>query len=61
MPLPVDNLTMESSLQATREAISASIKQCMDEGGRSQEQCAAMSYDIARDKTGHELGEGRQR
>lgn len=60
MPLAVDNLTTESTTQAIRDAISASISQCMKEGGREQKQCAAIAYSIAREKTGQSLGEGRQ-
>ena len=40
MPLPVDNLTPDSGIQAIRDAISKSIQQCMEEGGREQSQCA---------------------
>lgn len=61
MPLQVDNLTPESSIVSVREAIGESIAQCLREGGREQKQCAAIAYDIAREKTGKELGEGRQR
>lgn len=60
MPLAVENLTPESPMVSIREAISATIKQCMDEGGRTQKECAGMAYDIAREKTGKSLGEGRQ-
>lgn len=58
MPLPVDRLTPDSSIADIREAISQSIAQCIREG-REQKQCAAISYSIARDKTGKELGEGK--
>jgi len=61
MPLAVENLTPDSSIVSIREAISQTIKQCMDEGGREQKQCAAIAYDIAREKTGKSLNEGRQR
>lgn len=62
MPLAVDNLTPESSIVVIREAIGASIEQCMDEpNDTSQEQCAAIAYSIAREKTGKELEEGTQR
>ena len=61
MPLQVEQLTPNSELQAIRDAISASIAQCMREGGRTQEQCAAMTYNSARDKHGKSLGEGKQR
>ena len=61
MPLPVDNLTKESSTVSIRDAIGESIAQCLREGGREQKQCAAIAYDIAREKTGKSLGEGTQR
>lgn len=61
MPLPVENLTPESSIVSIREAIGESIAQCVREGGREQKQCAAIAYDIAREKTGKSLGEGTQR
>jgi len=59
MPLPAENLTPDSSVEAIRDAISKSIEQCINEGGE-QKQCAAMSYDMARKATGKALGEGRQ-
>lgn len=55
MPLPVDKLTAKSNPAEIQEAISASIKQCMDEGGKSQKECAGMCYGIAREKSGKEL------
>ncbi len=55
MPLAVNNLTPESPTQLVREALNQSIQQCMQEG-KSQEECAAMSYSIARERTGKELG-----
>ena len=61
MPMPVDNLTPESNDKAIQDAISASIEQCMREGGRSQEQCAAIAYSTARERTGKSLGYGGQR
>jgi len=55
MPLAAESLTEDSSTPAIREAISESIRQCMQEGGREQAQCAAIAYSIAREKTGKEL------
>ena len=69
MPLAVDNLTPDSPLAAIRQAISDSIGACMKEPipegydvteGNKQKWCAGKAYGIARDKTGQELGEGRQ-
>jgi len=60
MPLPVEALTPESDITAIRDAISKSIKQCINEG-KDQKQCAAIAYSYAREKTGRALDEGRQR
>lgn len=59
MPLPAESLTEQSTMEDIREAISRSIEQCMQEGGRDQKQCAAMAYSMARDKTGKSLDFGR--
>lgn len=62
MPLAVENLTKESSMDAIRGAIDSSYSTCMDEPageGESvaehQKRCGGMIYSIARDKTGKEL------
>ena len=55
MPLAVENLRKDSSMDAVRTAISSSIHKCMQEGGRDQKQCAAIAYSIARKKTGKSL------
>jgi len=59
MPLPVESLTRESNDHSIQDAISASIEQCMKEGGRTQKECAGMVYGMARDATGKELGYGK--
>lgn len=59
MPLPVDNLNENSQMEQIRESISRSIEQCMQEGGRKQDECAAMAYSIAREKTGKDLDFGK--
>lgn len=61
MPLSVENLTKDSGAGSIREAISKSMKQCMDEGGRTQKECAGMIYSIARKKTGKSLEGGKIR
>lgn len=58
MPLAVDSLTKDSTIQSIREAISQSIETCMKEG-KTQKECAGMSYSIARENTGQSLGEGK--
>ena len=59
MPLAVDQLGEKSSDKDTQDAISKSIETCMREGGRSQEQCAAIAYEKARERTGKELNYGK--
>jgi hypothetical protein len=61
MPLPVESLTPEANDRVINEAISQSVEKCMREGGKSQEQCAAMAYEMARKSTGKPLGVGKQR
>lgn len=58
MPLAVESLNENSTSDQIRSAISQSIQTCMDEG-KEQKQCAGMSYDIARDKTGKSLDFGK--
>ncbi len=63
MPLPVDNLTPDSPMQAIRTAIASSISQCMSEPGddevaNKQQQCAGRAFETARERTGQELSEG---
>lgn len=52
MPLPAEALTGRSSDEEIKQAISASIEQCMQEGGRGQDQCIAMAHEMARQATG---------
>ena len=52
MPLPAEGLTAQSTDDEIQQAISASIEQCMQEGGRAQEQCIAMAHEMARKATG---------
>ena len=59
MPLAVDNLTEQSNPEQIRDAISKSIEKCMQEGGKTQKDCAGQAYGIARDKTGKPLNAGR--
>ncbi len=56
MPLAVDGLRPQSSVDEISKAISDSIAQCMNEGGREQNQCVAIAYNIARRRTGRSLG-----
>lgn len=55
MPLAVENLTADSSMDAIRAAISATIKRLMEEG-KTQQEAAGQAYSMARDKTGKSLG-----
>lgn len=58
MPLAAESLNPNSSPEQIQEAISKSIETCMQEGGRTQEQCAAIAYSYARTATGKELNYG---
>ena len=55
MPLAVDSLTKDAGIVKVNKAISKSISQCMDEGGRSQDQCIAIAISIAEKKTGRTI------
>lgn len=55
MPLAVETLTHDSTMEAIRTAISATIKKLMEEG-KSQEEAAGQAYGMARDRTGKSLG-----
>jgi hypothetical protein len=57
-PLPVDNLTPDSSDLQIQDHITKSIQQCMAEGKGSQKDCAGMCYGIARSKTKKPLNIG---
>jgi len=61
MPLPAEGLTPQSTPEEIQAAISDSIKQCMDEGSREQDQCVAMAYSMARRATGKPIGRKSQR
>ena len=56
MPYPADRLTPNSTKDQIEAAISASIAMCMREGGRKQDQCAAIAYSKARKATGKDVG-----
>jgi len=60
MPLDVEKLTPDSSMQVIRNAISASMEQCMKEGGKDMKQCAGMIYGMVREHTGKTMSEGKQ-
>lgn len=58
VPLAVDKLTKDSSMNQVRDAISATIKKLMEEG-KTQKEAAGQAYGMARDKTGKALDHGR--
>lgn len=58
MPSPAESLSSNSSDEQIQQAISSSIEQCMREGGREQDQCIAIAYEMARKATGRHLGRG---
>ena len=51
MPLPTESPTKDSSDEQIQAAISAAIKQLVDEG-REQDQAIAIAYSTARKATG---------
>ncbi len=55
MPMPVDTLRPQSSVDEISKAISDSIAQCVNEG-KEQKQCVAIAFSIARKRTGKNLG-----
>ena len=59
MPLAAESLTPDSTDAEIQDKISASIQKCMEEGGRKQDECAAMAYSMARKATGKELNYGK--
>ncbi len=59
MPLPTEGLNNSSNDEQIRETISATIAQCMEEGGKDQKQCAAIAFETARKATGKDLNFGR--
>jgi hypothetical protein len=59
MPLAVDNLSKNSTMEQIRMAISETIKKLMEEEGKSQKEAAGQAYGMAREKTGKELDFGR--
>jgi uncharacterized protein YgiB involved in biofilm formation len=60
MPLEAEKLTSDSSDKDVQDAISLSIQKCMQEGGKTQKECAAMAYSLARKSSGKELGKNSQ-
>ena len=54
-PLAVEQLTEQSGTQEIRDAIGKSVQTCIGEG-KSQEECAAIAYSMAKERTGKALG-----
>ena len=54
-PLAVEQLTKQSGTQEIRDAIGKSVQTCIGEG-KSQEECAAIAYSMAKERTGKALG-----
>lgn len=55
MPLAVERLTPDSSVEAIREAISQTIAQLIKEG-KTPKEAAGQAYGMAREATGKSLG-----
>ncbi|KKM86966.1 hypothetical protein LCGC14_1273700 [marine sediment metagenome] len=58
MALPVESLSQRSTPEQAQQAISASIQQCMQEGGKEQAECQAMVLEIARRQMGSKIRRG---
>ena len=61
MPWAVDNLTPKDNIVKVNKAISTSIGQCMDEGGREQDQCIAIAISKAEEATGRTLAKPKKK
>lgn len=61
MPLPTESLTTTSSREAIQKAISEAISQCMQEGGKDQDQCVAIAHETARRATRNGSGSSSTR
>jgi len=59
MPLAVEALTKDSSIEQVREAISQTISYLIKNEGKTQKEAAGQAYGMARDKTGKALDFGR--
>ena len=59
MPLAVEALTKDSSMEQIREAISQTIRYLIKNEGKTQKEAAGQAYGMARDKTGKVLDFGR--
>lgn len=59
MPLAVEALTKDSSMEQIREAISQTIRYLIKNEGKTQKEAAGQAYGMARDKTGKALDFGR--
>lgn len=51
MSIHMDGLRPSSSRQDISAAVSESVTECMQAGGRSQNECVAMAQDMAKRKT----------
>ena len=58
MPLPVEGLSQQSSPDQVKEAVSASMQQCMAEGGKSEEQCQGEILALVKRKMGSTIRRG---
>jgi len=56
MPLAVEKLTRQSTMDAIRTAIAQTIRYLMQREGKTQQEAAGQAYGMAREKTGRSLG-----
>jgi len=59
MPLAVENLNKNSSIEQIREAISETIRYLMKNEGKTQKEAAGQAYGMARERTGKDLDFGK--
>ena len=59
MPLPVENLTKDSSEKQIQDAISETIRYLIKNEGKTQKEAAGQAYGMARERTGKSLDRGR--
>ena len=59
MPLPVDNITSDTSLEKVRHLINQTIQQLIDKEGKDPNAAAGQAYGMAEDKWGKAIPKTR--
>jgi hypothetical protein len=60
MTLPIEGLSQRSSPDQVKEAIAASMQQCMAGGEKSQEQCQSEIMALVKRKMGNTIRRGME-